>query len=217
MACHRVDGERHAWSETLNHTLQRTTPSVTAHVSHRLRPQPPSPAQGLRQPSPSLSLRLLDDQQAYQTAMRLFLYGWLLIFMFLAAMSVLIAWGAGSFRLAYQHRQAQGIVVGRSPSQHGRSVYRFQVGGHTYSSEGSQGHDYIPLGELVAVYYDPADPRLTCLDNPVRHLYLNLLGGLFYAGVLASVFYGTLRFLPAIAPTMDRPRGWPRCKSILLT
>ena len=39
-----------------NHALQRTAPGVTAHASHRLRPQPPAPAHGPRRPPRSLSL-----------------------------------------------------------------------------------------------------------------------------------------------------------------
>ena len=50
---------RRGWREserTPNHALQRTGVAVTAHASRHLRPPPPSPAHGPRQPRPSLSL-----------------------------------------------------------------------------------------------------------------------------------------------------------------
>ena len=46
-------------TSTPNQALQRTATAVTAHASHRLRPLPPAPAHGLRQPPRSLSLRSL--------------------------------------------------------------------------------------------------------------------------------------------------------------
>ena len=43
-------------TSTPNHALQRTGMAVTARASRHLRPPPPSPAHGPRQPCPSLSL-----------------------------------------------------------------------------------------------------------------------------------------------------------------
>ena len=55
------------FERTPNHALQRTGMAVTARAAHHLRPPPPSPAHGPRQPCPSLSLGSLGDSDALST------------------------------------------------------------------------------------------------------------------------------------------------------
>ncbi len=135
-----------------------------------------------------------------QALPRLFLLVWLPVFLLVSVFGLLVVWGSGSLRLAYHHAHTEGVSLGASPYQHGQSVYRFQVGSQSYRSEGSQGHGYIPAGEPVTVYYVTADPRLSCLDDPPRHLYYGLFFTIFFAVLLATAarqFLASAQRIPA--------------------
>ena len=111
---------------------------------------------------------------------------WLSFFLFVLALSVFTYWGAGTFRLAREHAQTRGVILGDSPFGHAGVIYRFEAGGRTYAADRSiEGHPRSP-GTPVTVFYLPADPSITLLDDPWTHLLQSLAAAVFLGALLAS-------------------------------
>jgi hypothetical protein len=89
---------------------------------------------------------------------------------------------------AYQHREwarywklyqrsvmTHGWVTGKRPERDGRVDYAFDAGPkiHTDSDTGGFGNprsEDLDEGDSVIVYYDPLNPRLSCLGGPSDRL-----------------------------------------------
>lgn len=124
---------------------------------------------------------------------------WLSFFLFVVCLSVLTFWGAGTFRLTREHAQTRGVILGDSPYQHARVLYRFEAGGRTYTADRSYAGYPHPPGTPVTVFYVPADPNITLLDDPWTHLLLSLAATVLWGALLASAVVALLVHAPRLA------------------
>src|SRR5712692_8907533 len=90
------------------------------------------------------------------------------------------------WRLANRGVLADARVTAKEPNNHRFVHYSYEIGGQTYSGIGNGGRgnadfDRIEIGQSVLVFYDPSDPRVSCLGNPANHLEANLTGVAFVA------------------------------------
>lgn len=77
-----------------------------------------------------------------------------------------------------------GTVTAREPENHQIIRYSYSVGQQTYSGTGHGGRGNPSFGELsigdrVVVFYDPANPSLSCMGYPQAHQRAELWGIIF--------------------------------------
>jgi len=93
-----------------------------------------------------------------------------------------------------------GNVASKEPSNHQIIRYTFQVNGQSYNGVGHGGHgnpsfDNLNVGDRVIVFYDPANPTLSCMGYPQSQ---------------ARVWLGGIIFLVIFVPL------WPVAMTILI-
>ena len=77
-----------------------------------------------------------------------------------------------------------GKVMAKEPENHQLIRYSFVVGPQTYTGVGSAGHGNptfgsLNVGDRVIVFYDPANPYVSCLGYPQGRLKTEVAGIIF--------------------------------------
>jgi Protein of unknown function (DUF3592) len=101
-------------------------------------------------------------------------------------------------RLTTEGEEVSGTVTAKEPQNHAAIVYSYVVKQKTYNSIGMAGHgnptfNDLRIGDSVKVYYDPADPGVSCLGYPSEHFRDSTIG------VTLAVVGLALGFLIALA------------------
>jgi hypothetical protein len=108
------------------------------------------------------------------------------------------------YRLSTVGILTQGRVIAKEPDNHQFIRYSYRDSNQTYTGIGSAGYGNpsfkdINVGQLVRVFYDPEDPRKSCLGDPTPRVQQTLFGIGFVAvlfpsfSIIALYYKGFLR------------------------
>jgi hypothetical protein len=114
------------------------------------------------------------------------LVGWLLATLFSGIVGTFILGVPRYYRLEMHGIPLEGSIAELQPYNHGSVIYQYQVDGQILTGGGHGGDidaDFseLRLGQMVSIFYDPANKADSCMGDPKRHLYQQLTGNAFIA------------------------------------
>jgi hypothetical protein len=84
-----------------------------------------------------------------------------------------------------------GRVTAKEPENHNFVKYSFEVNGHTYSGLGTAGGENpgfhaLEIGSSVVVHFDPVNPDISFLGDPIRQAK-SATNGVIFVALVGSI------------------------------
>jgi len=94
-----------------------------------------------------------------------------------------------SYRQLSKGVLVEGRVMGKEPENHQIVNYSFKVGDQTFEGIGHGGRgnprfSELEIGQSVIVFYDPGNPKSSCMGYPEAHQRVELAGIVFLVAFL---------------------------------